>query len=173
MTSTTALRPAYGEALWVMGGRMTVKASAQDTNGAMSIVVMEVPAGWASPLHAHAGPEYMYVLDGNAWFTIGNETVRGGPGTSVVIPGDVDEGWGADSEARLLIVSTPAGLDAVFSQFSEPASGPGFPPPPDAPPSPEAMAYMGEVAAAHGGYLRPPSQQRHPHHRRHLAVRRW
>lgn len=63
MTSTIALRPASGEALWVMGGRMTVKASAADTNGAMSIVVMEVPAGWASPLHAHAGAEYMYVLE--------------------------------------------------------------------------------------------------------------
>ena len=158
MTTTTALRPATGDALWVMGGRMTVKASAEDTNGAMSIVVMEVPGGWSSPLHAHAGAEYMYVLEGNAWFTIGDETVRGGAGTSVVIPGEVDEGWGADTDARLLIISTPAGLDTVFSQFSEPASGPGFPPPPAEPPSPEAMAHMGEVAAAHGVYLRMPSE---------------
>jgi quercetin dioxygenase-like cupin family protein len=157
MTTTTALRPACGEAMWVMGGRMTVKASGEDTNGAMSVLAMEVPAGCTAPLHAHAGGEYMYVLDGQAWFTIGDETVHGGPGTSVVIPGEVDEIWGADTDARLLIVSTPAGLDAVFSQFGEPASAPGFPPPPDAPPSPEAMAYMGEVAAAHGLFLRVPS----------------
>jgi quercetin dioxygenase-like cupin family protein len=127
MATTTALRPASGEAIWVMGGRMTMKASSEDTNGAMSVLMMEVPAGWAAPMHAHAGAEYMYVLDGDAWFTIGDETLRGGAGTSVVIPGDVDENWGADTDARLLIVSTPAGLDAVFSQFGEVASAPGFP----------------------------------------------
>jgi quercetin dioxygenase-like cupin family protein len=143
--------------MWVMGGRMTVKATGDDTNGAMSALVMEVPAGWQAPLHAHAGAEYMYVLDGQAWFTIGDETVRGGPGTSVVIPGHVDETWGADTEVRVLIVSTPAGLDAVFSQFGETATAPGYPAPPDTPPSPEAMTHMGQVAAAHGLYLRAPS----------------
>jgi quercetin dioxygenase-like cupin family protein len=156
MTTSTALRPAVSEAMWVMGGRITVKASSEDTNGAMSVLVMEVPAGWGAPLHAHAGAEYMYVLEGEAWFTIGSETVRGGPGTSVVIPGDIDESWGADTDARLLVVSTPAGLDAVFDEFGEPASGPGFPPPPAAPPSPEAMVHMGRVAAAHGLTLRMP-----------------
>lgn len=119
MTTTTALRPATGEALWVMGGRMTLKAPCEDTNRAMSVLVMEVPAG-----------------------------------TSVLLPAGVDENWGADPDARVLVVSTPAGLDAVFRAFGEPASGPGFPPPPAIPPSPEDMPHMGQVAAAHRLLLR-------------------
>lgn len=155
-TTRTALRPATGDALWVMGGRMTVKATGEDTGGAMSVLVMEVPAGWSAPLHAHAGAEYMYVLDGDVWFTIGDEAVRGGTGTSVVIPAEVDEDWGAITDARVLIVCTPAGLDTVFGEFGTPATAPGFPPPPDAPPTPEEMAHMGDFAAEHGLFLRMP-----------------
>jgi len=154
-TNTSPLRPATSEnALWIMGGRMTVKVTGADSRGAMSILEMQVGAGFQAPLHAHAGVEYMQVLDGTAWFEIDGQRFEGGPGTAVVIPAEADESWGAVTDARLLIVSTPAGLDAVFSAFGEPARDRGLPPPPDAPPSPEAMAQMAALGEKHGLYLR-------------------
>jgi quercetin dioxygenase-like cupin family protein len=141
-------------ALWVMGGRMTVKMSGQESNGAMSVLEMQVGPGFQAPLHAHAGAEYMQVLEGTAWFSSNGKRVEGGPGTSVVIAADTDETWGSVTAARLLIVSTPAGLDTVFSKFGQPASGPGLPPPPEGPPPPEMMAQMVQFGAEHGFYLR-------------------
>jgi quercetin dioxygenase-like cupin family protein len=158
MTTTTPLRPARSDdSLWVMGGRMTVKVTGEESNGAMSVLEMQVGAGFQAPLHAHAGAEYMYVLDGTAWFTIDGQTVQGGTGTSVVIPAETDENWGAVTDARLLIVSTPAGLDAVFRELGEPAAGPGLPPHPDSPPPPEFFAHAVSVGAEHGFFLRMPS----------------
>lgn len=149
------LRPATSDgALWVMGGRMTVKVTGADSQGAMSILEMQVGAGFQAPLHAHVGVEYMQVLEGTAWFEVDGQRFEGGPGTAVVIPAEADESWGAVTDARLLIVSTPAGLDAVFSAFGEPAKHRGLPPPPDAPPSPEAMAQMVALGEQHGLHLR-------------------
>ncbi len=69
-----------------------------------------------------------------------------------------DENWGSVTDARLLIVSTPAGLDKVFSTFGEPAQAPGLPPPPEGPPPPEMMAQMVELGAKYGFYLRMPAE---------------
>ena len=158
MMIASPLRSATSDnALWVMGGRMTVKMTGAESHGAMSILEMQVGAGFQAPLHAHGGVEYMQVLEGTAWFNIDGERFEGGPGTAVVIPAEADENWGAVTDARLLIVSTPAGLDTVFSTFGEPAKGPGLPPPPDGPPPPEAMAQMVALGERHGFYLRTGS----------------
>ena len=153
--ATSPLRPAKSDnALWVMGGRMTVKVTGAESNGTMSVLEMQVGAGFQAPVHAHAGAEFMHVLDGTAWFVIDGQRFEGGPGTAVVIPAEADESWGAVTDARLLIVSTPAGLDTVFSAFGEVAKGPGLPPPPDGPPPPEAMAQMVALGEQHGLYLK-------------------
>src|SRR5437870_4123368 len=75
-----------GDAVWMLGGRYEVKASAEDTDGAMTVMEMWMPASMGPPPHTHPGSESVYVLEGRLRYHIGDQTIDGGPGSFFHIP---------------------------------------------------------------------------------------
>src|SRR4051812_10715966 len=66
---------------------LTVKASGQETGGAIGFLEGVSPPGFGAPRHIHhACDELFYILDGEFELAIGDELISATPGTFVFIP---------------------------------------------------------------------------------------
>lgn len=113
-----------GEKYWFLGTVMEVKVSGEETGGAFSVLEEIDPPGFEAPLHIHhREDEYFYVLEGEATFTIGDETVRATPGMFVFAPRDLAHTYKVEGTepAKLLSILAPAGLEKLFIECSVPA----------------------------------------------------
>src|SRR5437764_4964779 len=139
----TALRPFAAahdeaEARSFFGCLIWVKATGEQTGGALALIDQVVPPGAGSPWHLHRNEdESFYVVEGEILFIVGDEQQRitAGPGTFVFGPREIPHGFrvAGSSPARMLIEATPAGFEHFVLALSEPAPASGFPPagPPD------------------------------------------
>jgi hypothetical protein len=60
-----ALQPGEGDARWFLGFLVTIKSSAQTTDGRVAVVEHLAPEGAGSPLHVHhREEEWCYVING-------------------------------------------------------------------------------------------------------------
>jgi quercetin dioxygenase-like cupin family protein len=147
--------PGEGSAVWLLGGLYSYKARGRETGGAYSLFEVQGPV--ATPRHVHEGEdEAFYVASGEVSFLIGDELVKGGPGTFALVPRGVQHGFRLESEdARLVLLLTPgdAGHEALFEEMGEPAGSHVVPPAPSAPPDAERLA---EIAARHGTQIVGP-----------------
>lgn len=146
MDKTAQLKPlilktGQGRALWHLGALLTFKALSAETNGQFWALEGLADRQMAVPLHAHEREdELWFVLEGEIRFTIGDETISGGPGTFACIPRNVPHTFQVISEtARWFGIGTPAGLDQWFFETGEPARAPTLPPPPASPPDIEML----------------------------------
>lgn len=122
-----------GSALWSMGMLMTVKAGDADTDSLLSVLEVNLPAGAAPPLHIHhREAELNYVLDGLMRFQCADEVQEAGVGTFVYVPRGVPHAFKAGPDgARMLAVTSPAGIEHLYEAVGEPARElalPGTPP---------------------------------------------
>lgn len=147
--------PTEGDAVWLLGGLYSYKARGGETGGAYSLFEVQGPV--ATPQHVHEGEEEgFYVAAGEVTFLIGDEVVKGTPGSFAFVPRGVQHGFRLDTpDAKLLLLLTPgdAGHESMFEDMGEPAERPEIPPPPSAPPDP---ARLGELAARHGTVIVGP-----------------
>jgi mannose-6-phosphate isomerase-like protein (cupin superfamily) len=112
-----------------------------------------VPAGMGPPPHVHAGAELVYVLEGTIRYHIDGDVVEGGPGSFFYIPEGTEENFEPTSEARMLVIYAPGGMDRFFEEAGEVAGSREIPPTPEGPPDLEAMTA---IAARYGLELRAP-----------------
>lgn len=64
-----------GTAWWFLDTLMTVKAGADQTNGAFTVIGCRAPAGFGPPLHVHRDEdEGFYVLQGQLAVRCGEQT---------------------------------------------------------------------------------------------------
>jgi mannose-6-phosphate isomerase-like protein (cupin superfamily) len=115
-----ALDPDAGERLVFGEITILVRASAEDTGGAFSLFE-EVPPLADTPLHVHArDDELFYVLEGEHVFQVGDEEFRVGPGGVVFAPGSIPHAQRrvVPGEGRLLVLTTPGGLDGFFRELA-------------------------------------------------------
>jgi quercetin dioxygenase-like cupin family protein len=143
-----------GDAIWMLGGRYEVKASAEETNGAMTVMEMWMPAGMGPPAHTHTGTESVYVLEGRLRYHIDDRTVDGGPGSFFHIPAGTLEFFEPTEELRVLVTYAPGGIDKFFVEAGEPARSPGLPPAPDGPPDLERLI---SIASRYGMEIQQPA----------------
>jgi mannose-6-phosphate isomerase-like protein (cupin superfamily) len=118
--SAYALDPDAGERLVFGEITILVRASAEDTGGAFSLVE-EVPPLADTPLHVHArDDELFYVLDGEHMFQVGDEEYRVGPGGVVFAPRGIPHAQRrtVPGAGRLLVLTTPGGLDGFFRELA-------------------------------------------------------
>ncbi len=131
-----ALARDEGEAVWFLGARTWVKATGDQTGGALGLVEQVLPAGFASPWHMHhAEDESFYVAEGEMTFLCGDQRTNAGPGTWVWGPREVPHGFRVEGTepARMLLFATPAGFERFVVELGEPAADWSSPPsgPPD------------------------------------------
>ncbi|MFC4464619.1 cupin domain-containing protein [Streptomyces xiangluensis] len=141
-----------GKAFWMLNGLYEVKASSDETNGAMTVMEMTIPEGMGPPPHTHPGTESVYVIEGTLRYHIAGETVEGGPGSFFHIPEGTLERFEPTSTVRMLITYTPGGIDKFFAEAGEPAERRELPPQSDTPPDVDRLI---EIGKRHGVQMQP------------------
>jgi mannose-6-phosphate isomerase-like protein (cupin superfamily) len=109
-----------GEILTFGGLTVAIRASAETTGGAFSIVE-ELPPLFDTPAHVHANEdEFFHIVEGEHIVTVGDEECRLGPGEGIFAPRGlphaqrrVDPGVG-----RLLLVYAPGGFEGFFRHLA-------------------------------------------------------
>jgi quercetin dioxygenase-like cupin family protein len=95
------------------GERITFRATAAQTSGALVAIDLELPAGRRvpGPLHVHPFQEERFeVIEGTMRFRLGREKVVAGPGETVVVPAGMahDFANAGDDDALVRVEIRPA-----------------------------------------------------------------
>jgi quercetin dioxygenase-like cupin family protein len=147
ITSTpSAYKIPAGEGLaerWWKTGRVSVKATGDETGGRFSQVETHDPRGTAPSLHIHHdADERFYVLEGAVTAFSGDAEIQLTAGDYGFVPRGLPHAYLVTSEhARMLVTFSPSGFEEVFVEFGAPMND--GPPPEDAVmPAPDEMARL-------------------------------
>jgi mannose-6-phosphate isomerase-like protein (cupin superfamily) len=144
MAKPTLHLPGEGENHEMGASRISLKATAAETDDAFFLSETTVEPGFAGPpLHVHRKLTDMFdVLEGVLTFRIGDDTVEGPPGTFVCAPPGVPHTFSnPNSEpVRFLNLNVPGGFEVYMRELAEAWSRS------DGPPDP---ATIGEIASRH------------------------
>lgn len=152
LVTHTVDRPAW----WVVGDRYTTLLAAEETGGAFSLFEFIVPAGRGSPPHIHhAEHETFVVIAGEMEFTVAGSPTRVGPGGVVFGARGVAHNFRnvGTTEARMIVICTPGGLERFFAAAGVPARDRTSTPPL---PTDADKARMLAIAPQHRVELLPP-----------------
>ena len=100
---------------------MSVKATADQTSGAFSLLEASEPAGFGPPLHVHRdAAEAFYVLEGEyVIFIDGGETICPA-GSLIFIPAGIEHGFRVGAvPSRKLNLYMPAAMVGYFDEIAE------------------------------------------------------
>ena len=149
MTATAAWSPpGEGERLWFLGTLATIKVPGEASGGRFALIEFLFPHGASPPLHTHPQDESYVVLEGRLTIQAGDERFVLEAGGAAVVPMGVAHTFRVDTDtARVLVLSTPAGLERVIRDGSVPASSPTLPPRDTPRPTPEELD---RIFRAHG-----------------------
>jgi len=143
----------HGEHLRVLGCDITLKATVDDTAGAVEWAEVSADRGTVLPPHRHPWGEAYYVIDGSLDVQVGGRHHTTTAGAFVTIPPRAVHGFAVTSvRARFLHVSIGPGATAMFNDYAR--TIPEAPNPAD----PDALASVMKIGARHGvEYLVPQS----------------
>jgi len=120
--SVAAGEDRFGEQIKLGNEPNDCKVSAQDTNGAMAVFEFTVKAG--GPRHLHYGQdEWIYVIEGEFDFVVGDRKLRLSPGESIFIPRKTAHVWAcvSDKPGKIINVYQPAGkMEEFFRELARP-----------------------------------------------------
>lgn len=136
-----------------------IRVSGDDTDGRVSVVEMRLREGHAPPMHSHAdADETIHVLDGEVTAHTPTTTHTAGPGESIVLPSDEQHSLLADTQAHVIVTTTPAGFGQFIKTVGEPTDDETVP---TDPPERAAMETVAEVAPQYGIEITgpPPTQK--------------
>jgi quercetin dioxygenase-like cupin family protein len=154
MTATWSA-PGEGERLWFLGTLATIKIPGEATDGRFALIEFLFPHGASPPLHTHPQDESYVVVEGRLTIKVGEERFELEAGGAAVAPMGAAHTFRVDSDtARVLVLSTPAGLERFVREGSVPATAATLPPPDTPRPSPDELQA---IFRAHGQlHLGPP-----------------
>ena len=144
-----------GEQLWFLGTLATIKVTGEASGGRFALIEFLFPRHASPPLHTHPQDESYIVLEGRLTVQARDQRFHLEAGAAAVVPMGVPHTFRVESDtARVLVLSTPAGLERMIRDCSISAAAPTLPPI-DAPrPSPERLEG---IFRAHGQVnLGPP-----------------
>jgi quercetin dioxygenase-like cupin family protein len=169
-----------GDTLWFLGTLAKMKLDGRQTGGRFALWEGVFPHGAAPPLHSHPQDETFYVLEGEitAWLVepelardavdpsawVDTRGTRCPSGTVVFAPGGTPHTFRVESDtARMLMLSTPGGIDNLVRGLAEPARWPWLQPPPDGPRVPPERVALVERDTDTVRYGPPPPPAGAPH----------
>ena len=137
-----------GEQFWFLGTLATVKLPGEASDERFALIEFLFPRHASPPLHTHPQDESYIVLEGRLTVLAGAQRFELMPGASAVVPMGVAHTFRVDSDtARVLVLSTPAGLERMVRDASVPATAPTLPPSDTPRPSPQQLEG---IFRAHG-----------------------
>jgi quercetin dioxygenase-like cupin family protein len=114
-----------GERRWFAGGGLwTMKATAEETDGAFMLIEDSMQRGKTTPLHVHPHEDETFiVLEGEILVHVDGSEHRVGPGGIAVAPRGTKHAFLVTSEeARILALQTPGSGEAFYRDASEPST---------------------------------------------------
>jgi quercetin dioxygenase-like cupin family protein len=101
-------------------GAITQFVGGAETGGRLALLEVRVGHDSLLPLHRHHWEdEIIYVLEGEVRFSIDGRQQPGPAGTCVLLPRGSEHSYAVEStEARLLIIVAPAGLEQLYDEQS-------------------------------------------------------
>jgi len=115
--------------IWALGTLTQMKVDGEQTGGRFALWENLFPQGAAPPLHTHPEDESFFVLEGELVVWLAGERTRCGPGSFIFAPAGTPHTFRVDSEsARLLALSTPAGIEGFLRDVGSAAEHPPLPP---------------------------------------------
>jgi quercetin dioxygenase-like cupin family protein len=137
-----------GERLWFLGTLATIKVPGEASDGRFALIEFLFPRHASPPLHTHPQDESYIVQEGRLTVQAGDRRFELTPGAAAVVPMGVAHTFRVDSDtARVLVLSTPAGLERMVRDASVPAATATLPPSEAPRPSPEELEG---IFRAHG-----------------------
>ncbi|MFG0292541.1 MAG: cupin domain-containing protein [Phycisphaerales bacterium JB065] len=106
----------------VIGSICEMLLTGEDTNGAVTLARVWVPAGWENPPHIHwYEDEMFYVLDGEIEVSVAGQTTRLRSGESAHGPRRVVHSFANRTRdwARVLVTITPGGFERFFKAMHD------------------------------------------------------
>ena len=134
------LRPGEGRSIDLGNFAMSVKATADDTDGAFTLLEADEPPGFGPPMHIHReAAEAFYVVEGEYVIFVRDEEFVCPAGSFIYIPAGVPHGFRVGSiPSRKLNLYTPAAMIGYFEELSEALTRGG------------ADADLADIAERHG-----------------------
>jgi quercetin dioxygenase-like cupin family protein len=135
-----------GERRWFLGTLATIRIPGEAVDGRFALIEFLFPQYTSPPRHTHPQDESYVVLDGALTVESGGHRFRLNAGGAAVVPMGVAHTFRVDSEtARVLVLSTPSGLERMILDGSIPASAPTLPPADAQRPTPEELGRIFEL----------------------------
>src|SRR4051812_30848401 len=137
-----------GHQVWFLGTLATIRVHGDSVGGRFALIEFLLPRRASPPRHTHPQDETYIVLDGQLTVAADEKRVAIRAGGTAVVPMGVPHTFRVDTDtARVIVLSTPAGIERMVLDGSTLAAAPTLPPA-DAPrPAPEELA---RIFAAHG-----------------------
>jgi quercetin dioxygenase-like cupin family protein len=137
-----------GEQLWFLGTLATIKVPGEASDGRFALIEFLFPRHASPPPHTHPQDESYIVQEGRLTVQAGEQRFELVPDAAAVVPMGVAHTFRVDSDtARVLVLSTPAGLERLVRDGSVPALTPTLPPGETPRPSAERLEA---IFRAHG-----------------------
>ena len=114
------LRPGEGRSIDLGNFAMSVKATAEDTGNAFTLLEADEPPGFGPPMHIHRdAAEAFYVLAGEYVIFVRDEEFVCPAGSFIFIPAGVPHGFRVGTmPSRKLNLYTPAAMISYFDELS-------------------------------------------------------
>ena len=120
-----------GEPHWIGASRITLKATAAQTNGGYGLIVSEVARGTSAPLHIHhTAEEGIWVVSGRILVRCGADEFTLDAGGYTSLPRGIPHTFLAEQDTTMLGLITPGGTEGYFVEGG-PVATTSTPPPPD------------------------------------------
>jgi quercetin dioxygenase-like cupin family protein len=120
------------ERLWFLGTLVRVLLDGEQTGGRFAVMEILFPHGASPPLHSHPQDETFYILEGEVTVWLEERPCRCRSGAIAFAPGGAPHSFRVESDtARMLVLSTPAGIERYVRALSEPAQWPWLQSPSD------------------------------------------
>ena len=122
-----AVQPGEGTTLETPTGDMVaIKAATRQTNGSLSVLELVIRPKQGPALHTHLREdELWYVIEGDFRFKAGGAMLRASTGGMAFGPRGMPHAFQniGDTPGRLLVITTPSGLERFFEEFAALQSG--------------------------------------------------
>ena len=126
-----------GDAFWIAGDLMTIKAGREQTGNAFTVGEFISPPGSGPAPHIHhMEDEAFYVLEGALTGFCGDQQWEASPGSFVWLPRGIVHAFTvtSDAPAKVLFITAPAGFERWVAEVAEPAQVLTLPTVPTEPP---------------------------------------
>jgi len=114
------VRGTEGKTISVLGDRQTIKITGKDTDGKLTVIFQELPAGAGVPMHTHSREDENFeIIEGEVEVEIDAETFLLLSGDTIYLPKNIPHSLKALTDAKLKINVVPAGIEDMFEELSQ------------------------------------------------------